>query len=285
MSKDSRRDSFFARYESGSFDPVSFTAENDYLPKGVCRAGDGALCAQRLIPECISSVEQAKRLGEPVKVAMFDFDGTCIDTSSTRRLVTGLWRRNLLTQYKTLRLLGWGVAYKLNLPRDEEAVRRRVFSVFKGRSASSMNSYLSEFYFNRVDPSYRIDADAVMAAHLEEGHIVVLVSATFEPIAAAAMTIHPIQFAIASRMKIDSSGNYTDENAGVPPEGSDKVIALYDFLNSTFGLGGWELTFAYGDHATDIPMLEHAKFPCAVDPDQKLRRYAISQGWDIRYWD
>lgn len=53
-----------------------------------------------------------------------------------------------------------------------------------------------------------------MAAHEEAGHAVVCVSATFEPIIAAAMERRPIQYAIATRMRVDFQGNYTDEVEG-----------------------------------------------------------------------
>lgn len=283
MSKDSRRNRFFARSAAPTDGYDAFSKHSEYLPLGVSVC-DGALCADRLLQDCESAVEKSKSEGQRVKIAAFDFDGTCIDTSSPRLLVFDLWRHNLISQYKAIRMLCWGAAYKLNLPRDEEAVRRRVFSAFLGRPAAIINKYLFEFYFSKVEPFFLPDADAAMAAHIEEGHVVIVVSATFEPIIAAAMTVHPIQFSLSTRMKVDRNGIYTDEIDGIAANGPDKVVVLKQFLDEKFGENGWEIAFAYGDHYSDIPLLSQAQNPCPVDPDQKLRRYANSQNWAIQEW-
>jgi len=46
-------------------------------------------------------------------------------------------------------------------------------------------------------------------------------------------------------------------------------------------LGVERVDFAYGDTALDIPLLEHAKHPVAVYPDEKLRAAAKARGWEI----
>lgn len=280
-----RKERFFAHHEPSCSDGVSFTEANGFLPEGISRAGELAICATRFEPDLKRAVELARGGGGPVQVAVFDFDGTCIGTSSSRRLVTNLWRRSLISNYKALRAAFWGFAYKLNLPRDEQAVRRRVFSAFKGRSAPATNRYMASLYEDEMEPRFLADADAELAAHVEEGHVVVIASATFEPMLAAAMLRHPMQFSISTRMEVDASGCYTDRTVGMPANGSDKVVVLREFLNGMFGDGGWEIGFAYGDHFSDIPFLEQATHPCAVNPDQRLRRYAESKGWDIREWE
>lgn len=248
------------------------------LPPGIVRMTDEAIAAERLL----GGVPDAEC--EPVTVAAFDFDGTCINGSSPKKLVSLLFRRKLIDPYRLFRVGLWGLAYKLNLPKDAEGVRKRVFSAFKGYSAIKVNEYLCRFYHERIAGLYRPEADAEMAAHLEQGHVVVLVSASFEPIIASAMVDHPIQFALASRMKIDAAGDYTDETDGLPTEGPDKIVVLRRFLDQMFGWGNWELGWAYGDHFSDVPMLEAAKHPCAVTPDGKLRRFAQKRGWDVLDW-
>jgi phosphoserine phosphatase len=38
---------------------------------------------------------------------------------------------------------------------------------------------------------------------------------------------------------------------------------------------------AYGDTVLDIPLLEHAEYPVAVYPDEKLKAVATERGWEI----
>ena len=46
-------------------------------------------------------------------------------------------------------------------------------------------------------------------------------------------------------------------------------------------LGVERVDYAYGDTALDIPLLEHAKHPVAVYPDETLRAAAQERGWEI----
>lgn len=244
------------------------------LPKGVIRITDEALAAERYLTHPSGRVT----------IAAFDFDGTCLSGSSPKKLVNLLGRKRMLSPYKLVRIGLWGLAYKLNLPKDAEGVRTRVFSAFQGLPAIQVNDYLCAFYHKYVAKMYRSDADAAMMAHLEAGHAVVLVSASFEPIIASAMTEHPIQYALASRMKIDDKGCYTDEVEGLPTEGPDKIIVLKEFADRYFGEGMWELGWAYGDHYSDLTLLEASRHPCAVTPDWKLARVARERHWDILEW-
>lgn len=280
MGRLERRDKYFNKHEN--CDPaLRACARDTLLPSGIVRVSEEGIASSRLLPE-ESALSAA---GKPVEVAAFDFDGTCINGSSPKRLVKILVRHNLISPYKTLRVGLWGLAYKLNLPKDPEGVRTRVFSAFKGLPAITVNDFMCRFYQRSIAALYRPDADAAMVAHLEAGHVVVLVSASFEPIIASAMVEHPIQFALASRMKIDAEGNYTDQVEGLPTEGPEKIVVLRKFLNERYGEGGWHLGWAYGDHYSDLEMLEAASNPCAVTPDQKLRRVAERRGWTVLDWD
>jgi HAD superfamily hydrolase (TIGR01490 family) len=250
------------------------------MPCGIERVGGVGLKATRFVsePACTFTKEN------PAVIAVFDFDGTCINGSSPMRLVNVLIRHRRLNPYKMLRLTMWGAAYKLNLPKDAEGVRKRVFSAFAGQDAVRVNKFLCRFYHSNVANHYRADADAAMRAHLDMGHCVVLVSASFEPIIAAAMVDHPIEYAVASRMKIDAEGKYTDQLDGLPTEGPDKTTVFKDFADNVFGEGCWRLAFAYADHYSDLDILSMADNPCAVTPDNKLMREAKRRGWAILDW-
>ncbi|MGH9401537.1 MAG: HAD family hydrolase, partial [Terriglobia bacterium] len=39
---------------------------------------------------------------------------------------------------------------------------------------------------------------------------------------------------------------------------------------------------AYSDSFSDVPMLEAVGYPCAVNPDRRLRKKAEARGWPIR---
>ena len=249
------------------------------LPAGVLRVAPGALGAVRLMDVPLVRNGEGK-----VQVAAFDFDGTCIQGNSPVMLVRYLVRRRMLSPSVVARILSWAVAYKTRLPQNEAWVRGLVFRAFAGRPVAEVNRFLRDFYDEVIDGHFRPDAEAEMAAHEEAGHAVVCVSATFEPIIAAAMEHRPIQYAIATRMRVDFQGDYTDEVEGEPIEGPAKVAALRRLCDDLFGPDGWELVWAYGDHHSDRAMLAAAKNAFAVTPDRPLTRTANAEGYDILEW-
>lgn len=250
-----------------------------HLPVGICRITPNALGAERLLPPTPVRDGSGK-----VQVAAFDFDGTCIRGNSPVLLVRHLARRRMLKPSVVARIMGWGACYKARLPQNESWVRGLVFRAFVGRPAGEVNEFLRDFYDRFIDERFRPDAEAAMRAHEEAGHAVVCVSATFEPIVAAAMQQRPIQYAIATRMKVDFQGNYTDKVEGLPIEGPQKVEVLSQFCDERFGAGQWELGWAYGDHHSDRALLAAAEHPCAVTPDRPLTRTANAEGYDILDW-
>ena len=51
------------------------------------------------------------------------------------------------------------------------------------------------------------------------------------------------------------------------------------------GEGRWEVAFAYGDHHSDVPMLQMAvEQAYAVSPDNALEREAKQRGWTVLDW-
>jgi phosphoserine phosphatase len=46
-------------------------------------------------------------------------------------------------------------------------------------------------------------------------------------------------------------------------------------------LGGQPVDYAYGDSTSDVPLLEMAKEPVAVHPNDGLRQIASEKGWRI----
>lgn len=200
------------------------------LPAGVCRITPAALGAKRLLDGAPAGGGESK-----VAVAAFDFDGTCIRGNSPVLLVRYLARRRMLKPSVLARILAWAGCYKARLPQNESWVRGLVFRAFAGRPVGEVNAFLREFYDQYIDERFRPDAEAAMRAHEEAGHAVICVSATFEPIIAAAMERRPIQYAIATRMRVDFQGNYTDKVEGAPIEGPEKVSVLTQFCDERFG--------------------------------------------------
>lgn len=219
-----------------------------------------------------------------VRISAFDFDGTLIAGNSPVLLVRYLNKLGKLDKSVIARILLWGIAYKLRLPQNESWVRGLVFRAFSGEPASKVDAFLRDFYDSHVAKLFRAQAAAELAARHAQGDVVVVVSATFEPIIERMMESHPVDFQLSTRMRTASDGTYTCEVEGLPVEGDQKLVRLREFADARFGAGGWELEAAYGDHHSDRSLLAAAKHPVAVCPDRPLSRTARAEGWREVEW-
>lgn len=220
-----------------------------------------------------------------VKVAVFDFDSTAIEGSSPSWLVNRLIFERKISPLTSLQIGMWGLAYKWHLPQNEAWVRSKVFTAFEGKPQEEVDAYLENFYDNYIEKRFRPKADAEMQKRADEGCEVIVVSASFEPIVVRAMEKHPFNAQISTRMKLNEDGTYSSKVDGDCIQGEEKLTALKHWCDGRFGEGNWELAYAYGDHHSDIPLLQAAEHPFAVTPNSDLKKYAKEHDWPILDWE
>lgn len=231
------------------------------------------------------SEQKTGQVAQPVKLAVFDFDGTIIDGSSTVRLVLQLLKRRELHLGTGFKIGLWGVAYKFQLPQNESWVRAKLFKAFAGHPADEVDEYLRSYYDQVCEPLFRPQAGAAMQRHHEAGCKIAVISASFNPIVEQLRNRHPvIDFFVATGMKKSEDGLYLNKVDGKPTEGKQKIVVLTEKANELYGEGNWEITYAYADHDSDRALLDLARHAYAVSPNAPMRRYAKEQGWPILDW-
>ena len=229
-------------------------------------------------------MQHAKRQ-EPARVAVYDFDNTSLDCSSTVRLVFYLLKSSYLSLGTSLKIGFWGLAYKLRLPQNESWVRGQVFKAFAGRPKRLVDQFLAKYYDEVLEKHFRAAAHASMHEHLAAGIDVLMVSASFEPIVQRAMQRHGFTGQVSTRMKVAPDGTYTREVDGLPVEGAEKIEAIKRWCDERYGEGGWKIVAAFGDHHSDEAMLACAEKSYAVNPNSLLEKIAKDRGWTILDWD
>ncbi len=117
----------------------------------------------------------------------------------------------------------------------------------------------------------RKDVIARLEAHAAEGGRVYVATSVVEPIAQAFASRFGAQ-AIATPVKIINGRAGLASGLVADQRKADEVLNR---------LNVQKVDFAYGDTALDIPLLEKAKHPVAVYPDEKLRKVATQRGWEI----
>ncbi|EPD78619.1 HAD hydrolase, family IB [Atopobium sp. oral taxon 199 str. F0494] len=217
------------------------------------------------------------------KVAVFDFDGTVISGQSGFLFAAYLYRQHISSLARTLRLAWWGIRYKFHLPQRQEEARELVVGALTEMSAAQADEVMCSFYQDVIAPRFRPEALAAAKRYRSEGYVVLLVSATFVPIAELAAAHLGADGFMATRMQI-ANGHYTSHVLGSVIEGAEKPRAVERWCDEHLGAGAWKIVVAYGDHYSDVPLLEQAQAAHAVCPGPTLAKIARQRGWEVLNW-
>ncbi len=123
---------------------------------------------------------------------------------------------------------------------------------------------------------YNDGAVRALRAHQESGTAVVLVSGSFEPCLGPLAVHLGVSAVECTRPEVTASGRLT----GVvrhPMIGAAKAAAVNE-VTARSGVDPARC-FAYGDHLSDLPMLEAVGHPVAVGTDPGLAERAERAGW------
>lgn len=217
------------------------------------------------------------------EIVAFDFDGTLIDASSPVRLITRLSKRRIMPKLSVLKIMLWGLRYKMGKELDQAKPRRYIFASFRNLRAHDANAIMKSVYHEELQRLLRPGALSALRAHQRAGREVIIVSASFDPIISEVCIDLNIKHYICTQMEV-AKGSYTGATLGPPPESTQKLMQFRAWANETFGHDGWKLAYAYGDHFSDVPLMETAQYPVAVDPDRRLEGIAKERGWAIETW-
>lgn len=134
----------------------------------------------------------------------------------------------------------------------------------------------------RVPPAVR----SLVRAHLDEGDVCVLLTATTRPIARAVAPLFGIDEVLATEPAIDEQGRWSGEIAGEPcfrecKRGHvERWLALRGLTWSAL-----QRSWFYSDSINDVALMEAVSDPVAVKPDVRLREHAVAHSWPILMLD
>ncbi|MCP5030483.1 MAG: HAD-IB family hydrolase [Actinomycetia bacterium] len=115
--------------------------------------------------------------------------------------------------------------------------------------------------------------------HLSEGHYCVLLSASPQPLVEQIAFLLDVPCGIGTVIEVDD-GVLTGRIEQPMCYGPGKLDRLGHVT-------GWsvtdskEMTYAYADSISDLPLLESVETPVVVAPDRRLRRLAEERGWPV----
>lgn len=161
-----------------------------------------------------------------------------------------------------------------------EAWARHMAWLVAGLSQEQADAVFQWVVEHDVLPQLHKDVLGILRRHQEDGHRVVLVSGTFQPLLERIGQVLGIEEALGTRLA-QRNGRYT--GGIIPPLclGRGKADRIRTFLKNDGRGIDRQASFAYSDSISDLPFLEMVGHPVAVYPDPELAAVAAQRGWPV----
>jgi HAD superfamily hydrolase (TIGR01490 family) len=214
---------------------------------------------------------------KPRVAAFFDLDKTVIAKSSTLAFSRPFFQEGLINRRAVLKSAYAQFVFMLaGADADQmDRMRAHITSLCTGWDVEQVNAIVEETLHDIVDPLVYKEATELIAEHKEQGHDIVVLSASGEEVVAPIAKLLGATHYAGTRMVV-SDGRYTGEVAFYCS--AENKAAMARELAVEYGYVLAEC-HAYSDSATDLPLLESVGHPTVVNPDRNLRKEAVQRGW------
>ena len=137
-----------------------------------------------------------------------------------------------------------------------------------------------EFMAHSVEHIVLAKGQALVRKHMSAGDFCIIITATNEFITTPIAELFGVNLLIATELQtID--GRYNGKIEGTPCYQDGKVSKLKAWISNQENRFDLAESVFYSDSINDLPLLQQVADPIAVDPDQRLREKAESEGWKI----
>ena len=213
--------------------------------------------------------------------AYFDLDGTLLNASSEKTLTAHLARRRpWRIPWATV---AWTAGFLSNLLRG-----RAVYDAARNRGHLSLASWEVLERYSRQLAEHRLKASVPpqawekLAWHREQGHRLVLVTATVAPMAEAMAKVLDMDEVYGCGPPVRTGLLSGSERGWSVPRRKGKVPVV----EADAEAHGHDLSqcYGYGNTLADSWFMALCGHTVAVSPEAPLRRHAQSKGWEIVDW-
>jgi len=210
--------------------------------------------------------------------AFFDFDETLLEVESGRLGIQWLWDRRLVPFGYILKVLVANFFYQRRLLSDEGMVKI-MLTFYRKKRLADFQKGADNFYKAYLKPHLAPGILSRVHFHKKEGHLLVLISGSvrylLEPVAKDLEFDH----LLCTDLEVDKNGLMTGKPADlVCVDHHKKKLTLKLAQQLELDL---EKSYAYGNHHSDLPLLETVGNPHVVEPTSILEKIAHQRSWPI----
>ncbi|OEY67990.1 HAD family hydrolase [Marinobacter sp. X15-166B] len=143
---------------------------------------------------------------------------------------------------------------------------------------STLHAWRAQFVEEKIKPMMQVKAAQLLDRHRQQGHTLMIITATNRFVTAPIAELLDIEHLIAVEPEM-KDGRYTGGVTGVPSFQEGKITRLNDWLLQHHR--NLEGAWFYSDSINDAPLLKLVPNAVAVDPDPRLADLAKGSGWEI----
>jgi putative phosphoserine phosphatase / 1-acylglycerol-3-phosphate O-acyltransferase len=210
--------------------------------------------------------------------AFFDFDETLLDVESGRLGIQWLWDRRLVPFGYILKILTANFLYKRRLLSDERMVKT-MLTFYRKKRLADFQKGADNFYTSYLKPHLAPGILSRVRFHKEEGHLLVLISGSVRYLLEPVVRDLEFDHLLCTDLEVDKNGLMTGKPADlVCVDHNKKILTLKLAQQLELDL---EKSYAYGNHHSDLPLLETVGNPHAVEPNSILEKIAHHRSWPI----
>jgi HAD superfamily hydrolase (TIGR01490 family) len=210
--------------------------------------------------------------------AFFDFDRTLLMENSPKLGIRYLWDQKQVSLVYVLKIAAANWFYQRDFI-SETFMARLLLSYYRNRDLAPFEQGSEDYYHAVLKPHLAPNIVSRVRAHQELGHVLVMISAGVRYLLKPVVLDLGFDRLICTDLGVGGDGLLTGRADGFVCTGVNKKKAALDLARELdLDLGH---SFAYGDHHSDLFLLEMVGNPHAVEPTKQLRREALRRGWPI----
>ena len=210
--------------------------------------------------------------------AFFDFDETLLELESSRIGFEWLMDHRMLPSRFLFKIIAANIFYRLHLISEQRMVKI-MLTYYRNKKLADFEAGAEAFYRDHLKPHLAPAILSRVNTHKTKNHRLVLISGSIRYWLEPVVKNLGFDYLLSTDLEVDKDGILTGMPKGPVCVGqTKKTLALK--LAERVGID-INKSFAYGNHQSDIPLLESVGYPHVVEPTGPLEKIARQRSWPI----